>query len=309
MIHGYWLRLVGTLAFWKRVIVRAGRHYGQLHSGMLAAAIAYYALVCLAPLALLTVVALQAWSGSAEAANDYLQQLIGAIFPEPGEILKLLGQGLRQPGARAILGGVVGLVALAWATLRLFEAVERGLTVIWAQRPRRHIAVRKLIAMATLVGVGVVGASFILTMTLSAWLRRMVEQTDAGSEFLARLPWPSGYTGTVTAFILSVLALFVAYKLLPEGWVSNRAAALAALSAAVLVQVAGRLFNFTIVGVVYLSMVYGTLTWVIIFLLWAYFGAVILLFGAHLGWAYDVQRAAYQTEPAAASSDSRPPGG
>ncbi len=291
MIKAYWAKFAGSVAFWGRVIGRAGRHYNQLHSGMLAAAIAYYALVCLAPLALLSVVALQAWSGSAEVANEYLQQLVGAIFPEPGEILKLLGQGLHQPGARAILGGAVGLIALAWATLRLFEAVERGLTVIWAQQPRRHIAIRKLIAMATLVGVGVIGATFILTMTLSAWLRRMVEQTDAGSEFLARLPWPSGHTGTVTAFILSVLALFVAYKLLPEGWVSNRAAALAALSTAVLVQVAGRLFNFTIVGVVYLSMVYGTLTWVIIFLLWAYFGAAILLFGAHLGWAYDTQHA------------------
>jgi len=259
MIQAYWLKLVGTLAFWGRVIGRAGRHFNELHSGMLAAAIAYYALVCLAPLALLSVVALQAWSGSAQLANQYLEELAGAIFPEPGEILKLLGQGLSQPGARGILGGAVGLTALAWAALRLFEAVERGLTVIWAQRPRRHIAIRKLIAMATLVGVGVIGATFILTMTLSAWLRRMVEQTATGSEFLAHLPWPSGHTGSV--------------------------------SAAVLVQVAGRLFNFTIVGVVYLSMVYGTLTWVIIFLLWAYFGAVILLFGAHLGWAYDVQRA------------------
>ena len=153
------------------------------------------------------------------------------------------------------------------------------------------IVIRKLVATATLVTVGILGGAFLLTMTVTAWLQRTLEQFNTGSELLAHILWHPHYITGAAIFVISLLALFMAYKLLPEGRVSNRAAALAALSAAVLVQVAGRLFNFTIVGVVYLSMVYGTLTWVIIFLLWAYFGAVILLFGAHLGWAYDTQHA------------------
>ncbi len=310
MMKAYWLKVVDTGSFWVRVIAQAGRHYGRLHSSLLAASISYYALMCLAPLAILSVVALQAWVGSDEA-YERLQQLLGAVFPAPGQILGLLGQGIRQP--HAVFGGVVGLVALGWAALRLFEAIERGLSVIWADRPQRGIVIRKLMAMVTLVGVGVLGGAFMLTMSLTAWLRRIMQQTDTGSELLARIHWHPHYTVLLAVFVLSLLALFTAYKFLPEGRASNRAALLAAVSTAVLAQVAGRLFNFTVAGIVQLSIIYGALTWVVIFCLWAYFGASILLFGAHLGRAYDIQSANAKSmpdpQPVATSSDNCATGG
>jgi len=289
MSKSAWGTPKNCLRFWWQLLLTAIRNYDRQHSALLAASIAYYALVCLAPLAILAVIMLQTWLGSAEQANAYLMQLINAVLPAGADkILSLLGSGLHQP--RAIFGGIIGVVALAWASLRLFEAIQWGLTIIWVQQPRRNIVIRKLIAMGTLLGVGVLSAMFLFMMSLSAWLRRVLEQTDAGSELLARAPWHPHYTVALAIFALSLLALFLAYKLLPEGRVSNRGALMAAVSAAVLGQLAGRIFNFIVAGIVHLSIIYGTLTWVIVFLLWSYFGASIILFSAHLGWAYDMQR-------------------
>lgn len=289
-------KVTGHFTFWQRVVVLAVHHYIKLHSSLLAAAIAYYALVCLAPLAILTVIALQAWLGSIEEAYDYFQQLIGAVFPAPTEILTLLGEGLHTPNA--VLGGVAGLVALTWAALRLFETIERGLSIVWAERPQRGIVIRKLVATATLVSVGILGGAFLLTMTVTAWLQRTLEQFNTGSELLTHILWHPHYVTGAAIFAISLLALFMAYKLLPEGRVSNRGALLATISTAVLAQVAGRVFNFAVAGIVKLSIIYGTLTWAIAFCLWAYWGATLLLFGAHLGWAYDTERADLRTQKA-----------
>ena len=279
--------------FWWSIVMLTVEHYGRMHSSLLAAAIAYYALVCLAPLSVLGVLALQQVAGSIQQAQEQLRQILGAVFPAPEQILALLGRGLSQPPA--VFGGLLGLATLAWAGLRLFEAIERGLTVVWAAQPRRHIVVRKLIAVASLAAVGLLGGAFLLTMSLTAWLRQVVKESDMGSQLIANVAWRPDYTVALAVFILSFLALFVGYKLLPEGRVANRSALLAALSAALLAQVAGRLFNFVVARIVGQSMVYGALTWVVAFCLWAYFGATILLVSAHLGWAYETQRAAVVT--------------
>jgi membrane protein len=87
----------------------------------------------------------------------------------------------------------------------------------------------------------------------------------------------------------------VLYKALPNTHVSWRAAVLGALVADVLWQTTNMLYSLYVSDLArgQYSVIYGPFGAVILFMIWIYLTALILLVGAELAAAYDIHR---QTE-------------
>ena len=97
------------------------------------------------------------------------------------------------------------------------------------------------------------------------------------------------FLGSMAPFFLSAvfaaLGFFLLYRFLPNGSVSTRAAALAALPAALLWLASRSLFSVLVAGSSHYGQVYGPLAGAVVLLLWIYYTAYIMIFCAELGVA------------------------
>ena len=267
-----------------RVARLAYLSFGFGGSYVLAAAIAFYSLVCLGPLGLLLAAALQPLLGPGHTAYGWLQVAARELAGPAAEAVLLQVRGLlTHPETHLV--SIVSVVLLIWAGLRLFETVERSLTGLWPGKVLRGYFGRKLAALAMMLVAGVLLGSFVLLQVAgaaaAAWLRE-VPQVDPTALRALRQPLLQG-----AQLVLAILAYTLVYKFAPVQRVPRRAALVGALVAAPLWQIGSRVFGAVLVGGASPTTVYGGLAGVVVFALWALMGAWILLLGAHVSVAYE----------------------
>lgn len=253
-------------------------------SYVLAAAIAFYSLVCLGPLGLLLVGALEAILGPGSGAYERLQTAAHELGgPAADQVMREVAGLFSNPHPH--FTSAVSVVLLVWSGLRLFETVERSLTAIWPGRRMRGFLTRKLMALGMMLVSGLLMAGFVLSSASLAlargWLLRL-PQVDP--QALAALRFPALL---LMQIVLGVLAFTLVYKFVPVQKVPWRVAWRGGICAALLWQAASPVFLSTLTRSQQQSLIYGGLAGVVIFCLWALLGAWILLFGAHFTAAYD----------------------
>ena len=89
-------------------------------------------------------------------------------------------------------------------------------------------------------------------------------------------------------FSLTYCMFFVIYKIIPNKEVHFRSALQAALFTGLLWELAKHLFTWYVVHLAEYSIFYGSLSTLVIFILWVYYSSMILVLGAEL--AYFLER-------------------
>ncbi len=270
--------------FWRMVSLSYRRLF--LHSGpLMAAAIAFYSVVCLGPLAILLGVALQLAYGP---GTDVYRQIESAVADLGGEaaqqIMPQVDSLLANPMPHA--ASLVSLIALVWAGHRLFETVEHSLASIWPGRVLRTFWMRKLVALGMMAAAGLLLAGLMLLGTVAASLRAWLQaHPELPPQILDAVVQHRPRLSLLYVFGLSVVAYLMLYKFIPVRPVPSLAALSGALGAALLWQAASPVFTYVIRRSQEHSVIYGGLAGVVAFQLWVLLGAQIMLFGAHLAAA------------------------
>ena len=275
----------GALAgLWYRVLRLTYLGFGFGGSYVLAAAIAFYSLVCLGPLGILMAGVLQGIYGPGSDAYTRLEGAIHNLGGPASDAIMQQVSGLLA-NSQSHLTSAVSVALLVWSGLRLFETIERSLTGVWPGRRLRGYFTRKLMALAMMLVSGVLMAGFVLVNAFLAVARSALlhlPRVDPGA--LAALRFP---TLLLLQFLLAILAFTLVYKFIPVQRVPWRVATRGGLCAAVLWGAASQAFLWSLGRSQQQSLIYGGLAGVVIFCLWALLGAWILLFGAHFAGAYD----------------------
>ncbi len=272
----HWLREVGAL--WWRVVRLTYLRAGHGMSAMIAAAIAFYALICVGPLAILAASALQPILGPGGRNYEWLQYMVSRAAGEASsDVMREIDAVVTHPGAYT--AGAVSVAMLMWAGLRLFEALERGLTEIWPGDARRGFVTRKLMALAGMAVAGVLLVAAIVMNALLpsaiAWLNRLPMIDTSGVLLL------QPRMRTLIEVGLTFIAFFLVLKFIPPQAVATKVAAVGALFTTVVWKAVVPVFTLIIARSAEHSTIYGGLAGVVMFLTWALFGARVLLLGAH----------------------------
>ena len=273
-----------VIGLWGRVLRVAYLRFGFGAGYIFAAAIALYSVVCLGPLGILLVAGLQIVLGSGSAAYQWLQLSAQELGGQAAEQIMTQVDGLlANPAAHT--ASLVSVVVLVWASLRLFEALERSLTDVWPGRILRGYFRRKLIALAMMLVAGLLLAGFVLVNVFLAVARTWLEQFPQIDPAAVAMLHPRFLL--VMQFIFSVIAFTLVYKFVPVQSVPGRVAVRGGLCAAVLWHAVSPIFTHIITRSHQYSAIYGGLAGVVAFSLWALLGAQVLLLGAHFAAAYD----------------------
>ncbi len=250
---------------------------------LLAGAVAYYALLSLVPLMILTVIALSNVIDQGELLQTlgrYLEWLV------PGQSVVIVQELRNFLDHRELMGWLLAATMLFFSSLG-FTVLENAMSVIFHHRVavrRRHFLVSAVIPYCYILSLGV---GLLLVTFVAGSLRAMGQEQV---EFLGR-GWSLGGVSGALLYLLGVTGeIFVltsVYMVMPVGRLSLTHALIGAVTATVLWELTRHVLVWYFATLSQIGRVYGSLTTAIVVLLTLELASTLLLFGAQVIAQYE----------------------
>jgi membrane protein len=250
---------------------------------LLAGAVAYYALLSIVPLLILTVIALSHVVDEAELLHvlgRYLEWLV------PGQSKSIVAELTNFLDHRDVIGWVL-LASMIFFSSLAFTVLENAMSVIFFHRVairRRHFLVSALLPYCYILFLGI---GLLLVTLVSGSLQVIGEENI---DFLGR-HWSLGRLSRVLLYLLGlggeIFVLASVYLVMPVGRLSLRHALIGAVSAAFLWEISRHVLVWYFATLSQVSVVYGSLTTAIAVLLSLDIAATLLLLGAQVISEYE----------------------
>jgi membrane protein len=201
-------------------------------------------------------------------------------FPTQFEFVNTQLDAFRQSSIQV---GIGGAVALIWASLGVFGAITSAINEAWGVEKQRSFWKHRMVSFLMLVASG--GVVVVALLLVSA-----VEVAEASwfGAMLAQFEWLEAaqtLTFTYSATVLLVIGIGLLFYFIPNAKTRFRDVWVGAVLTGVLWRLAFSGFSWY-VAQSRLTMIHGSIATVVVFLLWIYVSAVILMYGVEFTAAY-----------------------
>lgn len=262
--------------------------YGEARAPLLSAAISFYAIFSLAPIAVIAVAVAGLVLEDEMLRQQIVTYLSRELGPEPARLLGDMMERTASPGAGGLVASITGIAVLLYASSRLFMQLQKALNQIWGIAPKPATDVKRkllLIVEKRLVSFGLV--VFMGVLLLGSVVVSTVASA-AGEELARWVHLPKGLTrlvdlGAIGLVLAGTFALL--FKLLPDTVVDWRPALIGGLVASALFTV-GRVALGFYFGHGAVASEYGAAGSLVVIILWVYYSAQVAFFGAVFTRAY-----------------------
>ena len=270
-----------------RKIVRLFRaafsEWQEDHASRLAAALAYYAAISLAPL-LIIVLGVAGLAFGSEAASGQLKgQMEDLIGPQSAELVQDIINYANMPAA-GIVSSAAGMIVLLLGASGVFGALQDGLNTVWEVTPRPGRGIRGIIRDRFLSLTMVLGVGFLLLISLVVSAALAAVGKYMGGALLMPMFLLNGINAMVSFVVVAVLFALI-YKVLPDAEIGWGDVWIGATLTALLFTI-GKLVIGLYLGRSSTASAYGAAGSLVIILIWIYYSAQILFFGAELTQVY-----------------------
>jgi len=260
------------------------RSLGEWLSGRLprrAAGLAFYAAFSLPPLLLLLSIATGELYRGAE--TEVLAQVSRLLPASSAEAVQVLMEGLRQRQDSG-MAAIVGIIGLFFGATGVFVALQDALNDVGGgsaaeDRGLLGFLTRRLLSLAMVMAVGFL---LLVSLVMNSLLSVLVSRYGAGLAG-GQFVWQT--INVLVAIGMAAGAFTLLFRLVPSGPVGWGPAAIGGLVSALLFGVGQIVLAWYLGNAARLS-VYGVFGSLIVLLLWVYYSAQILLFGAAVARNY-----------------------
>jgi membrane protein len=284
------LRLCGQAA-WRAFVGLVSRN-DLTH----AASIAYYSLLSLFPFLLLMISILGAVT-SDETDRARVLVFMFRYFPTRLDFLTDQLDAFRADRLRI---GVAGGLGLVWASLGFFGAVTSAVNEAWGVEKQRSfwkhrlVSFLMLVAASTAMALGLLFVSFV-----------QVAETSRVGQMIANAQWLVPLQTFLFRYLALMTLMFgtgLVFYFVPNARTRFRDVWVGAILTGLLWRAALSGFSWYVLHNQRLAMIHGSITTVVVFLLWIYISSVILMYGVEFTAAYArLRRHRTDQMPAAAS--------
>lgn len=268
------------------LITRATNDWLRHRGPRLGAALAYYAVFSLGPLLLIVIAVAGLFFGTDAVRSSLVSQIQGLLGEAGSQAVEAMMKGTTSP-ASGWTAGAVGVGLLLVAALGVVIQLKEAVNTIWEVEGERASGVWSYVRTYVISLAGILALGFLLTTSLVL--------STAIAAITARMDMSAGgllWQGLELAISLGVLTLLfgLMFKFFPDAEVQWADVWPGALATALLFQI-GKLAIGWYVATQGLESTYGAVGSVIVLLIWVYYAAQIVLFGAALTHAYGERRA------------------
>lgn len=249
----------------------------------LSASLSYYTLFSMAPM-LLIVIAIGSILLGKEAAEGYLYQQFEGLMGHLGAMqLQEMIRNVRTSGDTPWVS-IVSVITFILGATGVFIEIQDSINTIWSIRvkPKRgwvRLIMTRLISFSMVVGIGFL---LMVSLVVSGILSMMDTWIVAN---VGSFAWLAAFISNGISIGVVMLLFAVIFKVLPDAELKWKDVLIGAFFTAVLFLIGKYLIN------IYLSQsstvsAYGAAGAVVLIILWVYYSAIILYYGAEFTKVY-----------------------
>jgi membrane protein len=263
---------------------RTAQEWSQDKCPQLGAALAYYTVFSLAPLVLVLLAVFGLiYGGNEQAREKILDQLRYLIDPSGLKVIQDIADNAAHPKA-GILAAAVGILIAIFGASGIFGQLQEALNTVWNVKLKPAQGIWGFIRARFLSFAMVGGVCFLLLVSLT------VENLLRGLHNYLQSIFPGGHYLGLAIFYLFDLAIIVLlfamiFRYLPDAKIAWRDVWTGAAVTAILF-VLGKFLLGLYLGSGAAGSAYGAAGSLITLLLWIFYSAQILLFGAEFTKVY-----------------------
>lgn len=276
MIRRVWAIVRGGLkGWWNDNVPRLG------------ASLAYYTLFAIAPVIIVGIGIAGLVFGPEAVRGQIVHQVDDLIGLEGGRAVQALLQGASNHSA-GVLATVIGSITFLLGATGAFLELQYALNTIWRVAPKataglRDFLVQRLVSFGLVVAIGFL---LMVSLAVSAALAAFSGWLNASVPGIAFV-WMA--VNLVISIAVTTLLFALVYKVLPDVDLDWPDVWTGALMTSVLFAI-GKTVIGLYIGHSSTASSYGAAGSVVVLLLWVYYSAQIVLFGAELTRAYTATR-------------------
>lgn len=250
--------------------------------GALAAVIAFFGLSAMIPLALLLIYGASFFIPHTSVQNflsDIVQSYV-PIIPDANFYIVENVSRLVAVGSNPV--GIVGVIGLIWTTVGGFASFQQILDMIWESRHRRSFVKQYLVGfgmlgiLLSLTVITSLAATVSLDLVQRVFMRGNISFWLALFHDISRMSFP----------LLLFMTCYFCYRFLPTSHtIRNSYLLIGALVSTIGIYLSREVFVWYSLHLGQYAMIYGSLTFIMLFTFWVYIVCLIVLFGAEVAVA------------------------
>jgi len=260
----------------KHLALATWNNWNAHHDQMLGASLAYYTVLSLAPLLVLTLAVIGIFFNRAAAEGQIVAQLQGLIGAAGAKVIEGMVESAGQPKAGS-LASILGFLVLLFGASSVFNALRDSLNMIWEVKTTssgwKAMLREEFLSFGLVIGIGFL---LLVSLVLSAAI-------SAAGKFVSSvlpLPEPVLHLGNLVLTFIIVTLLFAAiYRVLPatripwsDVWIGSAVTSL--------LYSIGKLAIGLYLGKATVGSAYGAAGSLVVLLMWLYYSAQVFFFGA-----------------------------
>ena len=248
----------------------------------LAASLALYTLLSIAPLIVVSIAVAGAIFGDEAARGQLSRELAGVVGNQAGLAIEALVENARTPST-GLLGSAIGIGVLLFGASGVFGELQSALNQIWnvKQRPGRGIkgVLRDRFFSFTMV----MGVAFLLLVSLI--VSAVLATLTGRFEHLLNLPWLWQGLNALIGLSVSTALFALIFKVVPDAKIAWRDVWVGAFVTAVCFSL-GKGALAWYVGRSAMVSPFGAAGSLVALTIWVYYSAQILFLGAEFAQVY-----------------------
>jgi len=271
------------------LVKRSVQGWIEDNASSLGAALAFYTLLALAPLAIIIIAVTGFFIGSSEAHELLVAQLTQLMGETPAQTIAQIVANARGRTS-GLLPTIFGLVALLAGATTVFVELQRDLDIIWRCKSDKpggllNFVLTRVLSLGVVLGIG-----FLLLVSLAASAAISAVSSSVGVHAIARA---SEFAGS---FVVVTLLFAAIYKLLPSRRIAWGDVWVGAAVTSLLFWVGKYLIGLYL-GRAAVGSAYGAAGALVVVIVWVYYSAQIFFLGAEFTREYAMRHGSKRGDP------------
>jgi membrane protein len=259
-----------------RILAKTIHAFAMDNIARLGAALAFYTTVAVAPLLVLTI----AMAGTVFGKTDARQQVIWEIERLAGSQAGAAVAAVNSPdsAAHGVVATLLGVGTMVFGILGVFNQLQDALNAIWRVPPKpvahwRDFLKDRLFSLATVIMTGFLLLVSLVASAMLSWLGTQTAHRFNLPVFALEL------VNNAISFVVVTGLFAMVFRLLPDTPVKMKHVWIGAGVTALLFTVGKTVLGYYL-GRASLTSAYGAAGSLLVLLLWCYYAAQIVFFGA-----------------------------
>lgn len=250
---------------------------------LLAAALAYYTVLSIAPLIVIVIAIAGSVFGVEAAQGEIVNALGGLIGTQGAQVVESVVKNAAQPELNSA-ASLFGAITLLISASGLFSHLQIALNIVWNVKAKKNrnlweVLRKRLLSFGMVVAIGfLLLVSLLVSTTISTLAQLEVD-------FIPNIPSLWQWADALISLGIVILLFALIYKYLPDVDLSWKNVWIGAMITAALFILGKYLLGFYI-SRSSIGSAYGAAGSLVVMLVWIFYSTQILLFGAELTQAY-----------------------